>query len=215
MALAQAFLTEPLMFNHSRGLWGYTGIAADGLPLTVQSTGIGAASASIVLEELVVLGLARAIRIGTCAALADGLRLGELLIAESAFGSDGASRLLLSAADARVCGDAGLTAGLRSAGPAVRAGRVASTDLHYDARHADARYAGPHDGAAWRTAGVLAVELETASLFALAARRGIPIASILVVCDAAGPGGSWCSIDDEAATAACERAGRLAVAALG
>ena len=44
------------MFNHNRGLWGYTGAAADGRPLTVQSTGIGGPSAAIVLEELIALG---------------------------------------------------------------------------------------------------------------------------------------------------------------
>ena len=47
------------MFNHNRGLWGYTGTALDGAPLTVQSTGLGGPSAAIVLEELCDLGLAR------------------------------------------------------------------------------------------------------------------------------------------------------------
>ena len=41
------------MFNHNRGLWGYTGTAADGAPLTIQSTGMGGPSAAIVIEELV------------------------------------------------------------------------------------------------------------------------------------------------------------------
>ena len=46
LALAQDLLREPRMFNHNRGLWGYTGVAADGLPLTIQSTGIGGPSAA-------------------------------------------------------------------------------------------------------------------------------------------------------------------------
>ena len=41
--VAQALLEKPLMFNHHRGLWGYTGAARDGAPLTVQSTGHGRA----------------------------------------------------------------------------------------------------------------------------------------------------------------------------
>ena len=42
LALAQALFDAPArMFNHNRGLWGYTGTALDGEPLTVQSTGIG------------------------------------------------------------------------------------------------------------------------------------------------------------------------------
>ena len=72
LALAQILLEGPLMFNHHRGLWGYTGAAlADGAPLSIQSTGMGGPSAAIVLEELIALGARRAIRVGTCGALAE------------------------------------------------------------------------------------------------------------------------------------------------
>ena len=69
LAVAQAVLDEPLMFNHARGLWGYTGTAPDGEPLTVQSTGMGGPSAAIVIEELIDLGARTLVRIGTCGAL--------------------------------------------------------------------------------------------------------------------------------------------------
>src|SRR2546429_9979776 len=42
LALASALLSEPRMFNHHRGLWGYTGAAGDGQPLTIQATGMAA-----------------------------------------------------------------------------------------------------------------------------------------------------------------------------
>ena len=78
LALAQELLAEPRMFNHNRGLWGYTGAAlADGEPLTIQSTGMGGPSAAIVLEELIVLGARRAIRVGTAGALDAALRTGR------------------------------------------------------------------------------------------------------------------------------------------
>ena len=48
------------MLNARRGLWGYTGTAPDGEPLTVQSTGMGGPSAAIVVEELIDLGRAHA-----------------------------------------------------------------------------------------------------------------------------------------------------------
>ena len=49
LAVAQALLDQPpRMFNHARGLWGYTGTAPDGEPLTVQATGMGGPSAAIV-----------------------------------------------------------------------------------------------------------------------------------------------------------------------
>ena len=94
LALAQALLHEPRMFNHHRGLWGYTGTAPDGEPLTIQSTGMGGPSAAIVLSELIALGVARAIRVGTCGALVADLALGELVIAREAICADGTSRAL-------------------------------------------------------------------------------------------------------------------------
>ena len=57
LLLAQALLSEPKMFNHNRGLWGYSGAALlDGEPLTIQSTGMGGPSAAIVIAELADLG---------------------------------------------------------------------------------------------------------------------------------------------------------------
>jgi uridine phosphorylase len=94
LALAQFLLEQPLMFNHHRGLWGYTGAAADGDPLTIQSTGMGGPSAAIVLHELIALGVTRAIRVGTCGALDDGLRLGDLIVAREAIAADGTSAAL-------------------------------------------------------------------------------------------------------------------------
>lgn len=65
-AVAMALATELLgpdrvMANHAFGLWGYTGTAADGAPLTVQSTGIGGTSAAVVLAGLAVHGVRRAV----------------------------------------------------------------------------------------------------------------------------------------------------------
>src|SRR5207245_1432015 len=92
LALAQALLAEPRMFNHHRGLWGYTGAAADGEPLTIQATGMGGPSAAIVLSELIALGAQRAIRVGTCGALDSSLALGELVVARESICADGTSR---------------------------------------------------------------------------------------------------------------------------
>ena len=98
LALAQFLLEQPLMFNHHRGLWGYTGTAADGEPLTIQSTGMGGPSAAIVLHELISLGVCRAIRVGTCGALDAALGLGDLVVAREALAADGTSAALTSVA---------------------------------------------------------------------------------------------------------------------
>ena len=94
LLLAQSLLDTPKMFNHNRGLWGYTGTAADGEPLTIQSTGMGGPSAAIVISELADLGARRLLRVGTCGALDPSLALGQILIATHALAADGTSRAL-------------------------------------------------------------------------------------------------------------------------
>ncbi len=91
LALAQLLLEEPRMFNHARGLWGYTGTAADGEPLTVQATGIGGASTAAVLEDLAGLGLEVALRVGTCRADGSATALGTILTVGHAIAKDGVS----------------------------------------------------------------------------------------------------------------------------
>ncbi len=94
LLLAQHLTDAPLMFNHNRGLWGYTGEAADGEPLTIMSHGMGGPSAAIVVEELCMLGLRTFVRVGTCGALDPTLRVGELVAATGVIPADGTSRAL-------------------------------------------------------------------------------------------------------------------------
>jgi uridine phosphorylase len=202
LALAQALLEEPRMFNHHRGLWGYTGAAPDGDPLTIQATGMGGPSAAIVLTELIALGARRAIRVGTCGALDPGLELGELVIAREAISADGASRAL--GAGERVEADAELTAALERAAPAARGGTVVSVDLFYER--------GP--AGAGRGADALAVEMEAATLFALGRIEGAQVGCLLAVTDTFGEDGARSRIGDHELLAAAERMGAAAIAAL-
>jgi DeoD family purine-nucleoside phosphorylase len=172
LAVAQALLEGPRMLNARRGLWGYTGIAPDGEPVTVQSTGMGGPSAAIVVEELIELGARTLIRIGTCGALVPELELGQMLAVHDVVSADGTSRAL--GADGRVEADVRLTTALVEAGGA-RPTRAVSTDLFYDPR-ADI----PDE---WRRLGAEAVEMEAAAVLATAARREVPAACLLVVTD--------------------------------
>jgi len=212
LALAQLVLCEPKMFNHNRGLWGYTGIAADGEPMTIQSTGMGGPSAAIVLEELCDLGLEHAIRVGTCGALHADLALGDLVVAHAALACDGASRAL--GADGRVAADAGLVAALAAAaqgeplaGANVHRGVIATSDLFYDRD--------PLGPAAWRADGALAVEMEAAALMRVGELRGIRVACLLAVSDVFDEDGVRRRIDADALLRAAERLGRVGAAALG
>ena len=198
LAVAQAVLDAPRMFNHTRGLWGYTGTAPDGLPLSVQSTGMGGPSAAIVVEELIDLGAQTLIRIGTCGALVEGFGLGELVNAHEVIASDGASLALGAGGPLRP--DAALGEALEA-----RPVTVVSTDLFYDARDGVA--------AGWVAAGAEVVEMEAATLLAVAARRGVAAAVLLAVSDQLA-GGERRRIGAEALEAVGVRLGETAYAAI-
>ncbi len=95
LAVAQAVLDEPRMLNHARGLWGYTGTAPDGQPLTVQSTGMGGPErsdrgrgADRPRRATRSSGSAPAVRSPT------GFELGQLVFAREVMAADGTSAAL-------------------------------------------------------------------------------------------------------------------------
>jgi uridine phosphorylase len=192
LLLAQALLEVPKMFNHHRGLWGYTGEARDGELLTIQSTGMGGPSAAIVVSELIDLGARRLIRVGTCGALDPGLGLGEVIYAAEAIAADGTSRAL--------GGGDSVRATLALEAPAAT---VVSTDVFYDDRGLERQ---------WTAAGARAVEMETATLYVLAAKRGVEAASLLVVSDLVLP--ERARISPEALSEAEHRMGEAALRGL-
>jgi uridine phosphorylase len=174
LAVAQHLLDGPKMLNHSRGLWGYTGTAADGEPLTIQATGMGGPSAAIVVEELIALGARRFVRIGTCGGLVEDLSLGDLIAAETVLPADGTSAAL--GANGVLAPDPGMLARLVAAG--ARPATVASSDLFYDPREGES--------AGWIGRGAIAVEMEAATILRIAGRRGVEAACVLGVSDVAG-----------------------------
>ena len=241
LALAQFLLEQPLMFNHHRGLWGYTGTAADGEPLTIQSTGMGGPSAAIVLHELISLGVRRAIRVGTCGALDAALGLGDLVVAREALAADGTSAALTSAAltsaasgalarthahagladrlnrvlspeaHAGGTGGAGVVAGASRTRPTHLEATIVSTDLFYESRSGES---GSGRRGEWSAAGAIAVEMEASALFAVGASAGIQVACVLAVTDTFDAEGARTRIDDHALVGAVEAMGTAAAAAL-
>ncbi|MEK6229898.1 MAG: purine-nucleoside phosphorylase [Actinomycetota bacterium] len=201
LAVAQVVLDQPRMFNHARGLWGYTGTAQDGEPLSVQSTGMGGPSAAIVVEELIDLGARTLIRIGTCGALAAGSELGELVVAREVLSADGTSAAL--AGRERLDPDPDLTTALERAG--ARPVMAVSTDVFYERRPAVER--------GWVQAGAQVVEMEAATLLAVAGRRDARAAVLLAVSDLL-EGGERRRLDVEGVEAAGVRLGEAAWAAL-
>jgi purine-nucleoside phosphorylase len=166
------------LVNDHRGMLGYTG-TFNGQPVSVQTSGMGTPSLSIVVEELLRLGATRLIRVGTCGGIGRGVRTGDLVIATGACPTDGATATYLHGEAYAPVPDFALTRALvesaeRQSIP-VRTGLVASVDVFYNP---DADYA-----QRWRDRGVLAFEMEASALFYLAARNGVQAACALVVSD--------------------------------
>jgi purine-nucleoside phosphorylase len=164
--------------NEHRGLLGFTG-TYHGTPVSVQTSGIGTPSLSIVVEELLRLKATRLIRVGTCGGIDPGLKTGDLVIATASCPTDGATSTYLHGEAYAPAADFALTRALvdaaDAAGVAARTGLVASVDVFYNP---DADYA-----QRWRDRGVLAFEMEASALFFLAARAGVQAACALTVSD--------------------------------
>jgi uridine phosphorylase len=174
LAVAQDLLDGPRMFNHTRGLWGYTGVAGDGEPLTIQSTGMGGPSAAIVCEELIAMGARRLVRIGTCGTLVEGVQPGELLAAEMVVPGDGTSAALGAVGALRP--DPGLLDRLVTAG--ARPATLVSSDLYYDPRNGTAED--------WVGRGAVAVDMESAAILQVASRRGVAAGGVVAAVGAFG-----------------------------
>jgi uridine phosphorylase len=170
LMLAQELLQQPKMSNHARGLWGYTGVTDEGRELTVQSTGMGGPSASVVLSDLSELGVERAIRIGTCTSLAE-FDLGDLAIVTEAFPESPGSRGGNGDEPHQevVLPDLDLTQVLiDELGNRARGAVAVSLDILHQP-----------DQPVHPAAEV--ADMQTAALFATGARRGVAVAALLVV----------------------------------
>ncbi|HWC47988.1 MAG TPA: hypothetical protein VG448_03825 [Solirubrobacterales bacterium] len=184
LMLAQELLEQPKMSNHARGLWGYSGRTAGGQELTIQATGMGGPSASVVLGDLAELGVRRAIRIGTCASLGD-LDLGELLIVTEAHTPGGGRSLP----------DSELTAGLERALDGT-AGVVVSLDfLHRPEAELPSMVAE-------------AADMQTAALLQTAQEQKVATAAVLIATEKSDSG----VLLDEGLEEAGKRASRAAAA---
>ncbi len=173
--------------NDHRLLYGYTGTYR-GVPVSVQTTSMGAPSTAIVVEELLRLGARRLVRVGTCGGIGRGIRTGEQVIASAAAPFDGTTAAYLHGEPYAPAADFTLVRALVDAAEAEKAvyhvGQVCTVDVFYNP---DEDYF-----SRWAARGVLAFEMESSALFFLAARAAaaggdVRAATILTVSDVLGP----------------------------
>jgi uridine phosphorylase len=197
LLLAQELLEKPKMSNHARGLWGYTGRTPAGDELTIQATGMGGPSATIVLTDLAELGVRRVVRVGTCAAFGAEAQPGELLLIEAARATAGSAASFGLAAGNAVSPDQPLSERLGvELGTEARAVTVASLDT----MPAHITEAG----------GAAAADMQTLAVLARAGALEIAAAAVLVVAEVEGHE----RLDDEGMKLAAVRAGKAATKAL-
>ncbi len=178
--LAENYFENPVCHNNIRGMLGYTGYYK-GQKVSVQGTGMGVPSISIYVTELITTyGCKNLIRIGTCGAIQPDLKLGDTLIAMTSSTDSSINKLTFDHRDFAPHADFAL---LKKAyetaiakGLSVKVGSVFTTDLFFvDDLEKDYEI--------WRKHGVLAVEMETAALYTLAARYQCRALSLLTVSD--------------------------------
>jgi len=179
--VARTYLENPVPYNTHRGLLGYTG-RYRGVPLSVQATGMGAPSASIVAEELIQLGARVLVRVGTCGAVDGALQPAELVVVQGAVPLEGTSRQYLRGLPYAPVPDVEVFLALLRAAQAKgvphRAGLVVTEDAFYATT--------PEEARAWAAYGVLAFEMEASALFLLAKMRRVRAGAVLAVSNRIG-----------------------------
>ena len=191
--VAEEYLEGAVLFNEVRGMLGYTG-SWRGSRVSVMGTGMGMPSHSIYVHELIhEFGARRLIRIGSCGAMQPELQLHDLILAMSACFDSSLNTLRFQGMGFAPTAEYGLLSAAHAAaaerGIAARVGSILSSDEFYNED--------PEAYRLWAKYGVLAVEMETAALYTLAARAGVQALTILTVSDSLVRGEALSSAERE------------------
>ncbi|MEK5332828.1 MULTISPECIES: purine-nucleoside phosphorylase [unclassified Lysinibacillus] len=177
--IAETFLEDVTCYNEVRNMFGYTG-TYKGKRISVQGTGMGVPSISIYATELMQeYDVQKLIRVGTCGAIQKDVKVRDVILAQGAttdsrmnqiiwgnnidFAPIANFDLLLKAYNAG-----------KEAGLSLQVGNIFTADLFYSDEHQNEKLA---------KYGVLAVEMESAALYTLAAKFGRQALSVLTVSD--------------------------------
>lgn len=190
---AETFLDAPRCINEVRGMLGFTG-TWNGHPVTIQGSGMGMPSLSIYANELIRdYGAKTLIRIGSCGAMQPHIALRDLVLAMSASSVSTPSSTIFSDLNYAPTADFSLleaaTCASRARGLSPHVGGIYSSGTFYDER--------PDLDEQMIRHGILAVEMETAELYTLAARYGRRALAILTVSDHLPSGERLSSADRE------------------
>ncbi|MEM7323976.1 MAG: purine-nucleoside phosphorylase [Actinomycetota bacterium] len=178
--IADTYLTDVRQVNQVRGMYGFTG-QYNGSPVSVQGSGMGVPSMQIYATELInEYGVKNIIRVGSCGAIQDDINLGDVVIALAAGTDSNINRARLGGRDFPAVADFGL---LRSVvnladerGLRAQVGSVFTSDFFYEPEGLDTF-------ALLERYGFLAVEMEAAGLYGVAAEHGAAALTVATVSD--------------------------------
>ncbi len=177
--MAETFLTDITCYSETRGMYGFTGFY-QGKKVSVQGSGMGMPSISIYAYELIHnFDVKRLIRVGSCGAFQEDIQLGDIILAQSASTDSNMNSLIFKGMDYAPTASFSLL--LKAYQKAqqmdlhVRVGNILSADSFYG-DDAD-------DWKLWARFNVLAVEMESAALYTLAAKYNRQALSILTNSD--------------------------------
>lgn len=168
------FLENPRLIAHNREFRTIIGTYKE-IEVTVTSTGIGGASAVIALEELISSGGEYFIRIGSCGAVQENIKIGDLILAMASVREDGASSMYIDKNYPAVS-DFDILSVMQKKADEFKyphhIGVIRSHDSFYiDDEIERMNY--------WNKKNILGSDMETASLFVVGRIRGVKVGSIL------------------------------------
>ncbi|MBS4173183.1 purine-nucleoside phosphorylase [Bacillus sp. FJAT-49736] len=176
--IAETFLEDVTCYNEIRNMYGFTG-TYKGKRVSVQGTGMGVPSISIYINELMQsYNVQNLIRVGTCGAIQKDVKVRDVIIAMTASTDSQMNRLTFGGIDyapaanfelLKKAYDSGIEKGLN-----LKVGNVFTADMFYNDNA---------DHEKWANYGILAIEMETAALYTLAAKYNRNALSILTVSD--------------------------------
>lgn len=177
--IAETFLEDIECVNRVRNVLGYTG-TYKGKPVSVMASGMGVPSISIYATELYTqFGVEEIIRIGSCGSVHDDIQLGDIVIGMAASTDSGVNRSRFHQWDFAACADFGLLSQVvetaKQSNIKIKVGNIFTADLFYTPQ--------PEAFATMEKLGILAVEMEAAGLYGVAAECGKKALTVLTVSD--------------------------------
>ena len=177
--IAETFLDDAKCVTRVRNMFGYTG-TYKGKPVSVMGSGMGVPSISIYATELYKdYGVENIIRIGSCGAVRDDIKIRDIVIGMAASTDSNVNRSRLNGYDFAATADFDLLHKVvktaEKTGKEVHVGNIFTADLFYTPQ--------PEMCALMEKYGILAVEMEAAGLYGVAAEYGKKALTVLTVSD--------------------------------